>query len=137
MDMQSLDERMPVLESRLVFRRWIESDRVVILSRSILDDHIYPHGAGNLVENRTTWSVISAKGPSDCYLSVYVNMSMPIFPEGLSNAQPATGTLTDLMLQLSNKYSQRFGDRVQKAIFAHKGRATAEAVAALRPGPTV
>ncbi|OQS06567.1 hypothetical protein THRCLA_01388 [Thraustotheca clavata] len=103
----------PMLEARLALRRWIEEDRVVIVSRSIIEDQLYPHNQTHLIENRCSWSVIHAKSPTECYISVYMNMSLPIFPSNLQSEQPAVGTLTELMLEMANTGSEKFGARVR------------------------
>ncbi|KDO24886.1 hypothetical protein SPRG_09530 [Saprolegnia parasitica CBS 223.65] len=115
-DMRLHDPKLPTLESRLAHRRFNEPNRVVLLTRSIVDDGLYPHTQGHLIENRATWSVISSKGPNECYLAVYVNVALPIFPADVEAMQPAAGTLTELLLLLTASNSERFGARVQDAI---------------------
>ncbi|KDO21993.1 hypothetical protein SPRG_12852 [Saprolegnia parasitica CBS 223.65] len=115
-DMRLHDAKLPTLESRLAHRRFNEPNRVVLLTRSIVDDGLYPHTQGHLIENRATWSVISSRGPNECYLAVYVNVALPIFPADIEAMQPAAGTLTELLLQLTASNSERFGARVQDAI---------------------
>ncbi|EQC28169.1 hypothetical protein SDRG_13996 [Saprolegnia diclina VS20] len=115
-DMELHDSKLPTLESRLAHRRFNEPNRVVLLTRSIVDDGVFPHTPGHLIENRATWSVISYKGPNECYLAVYVNVALPIFPVDIEAMQPAAGTLTELLLQLTASNSERFGARVQDAI---------------------
>ncbi|OQR82343.1 hypothetical protein ACHHYP_16197 [Achlya hypogyna] len=86
------------LGSRLILRRYIEKDRIVLLWRSILHDELYPHADGQLIDNRCGWVVVYPKGPHTCYIQGYVTQMTPSLPA--AGAGPAVGTLTELFLQV-------------------------------------
>ncbi|EQC28170.1 hypothetical protein SDRG_13997 [Saprolegnia diclina VS20] len=114
------DPTMPTLEARVVYRRWMQSDRVIIAWHTILDDKLLPHSRGNLVENRFGWSVTHRKSPDESMLAVYGTMTTPSMHIDDESAQPAVGTLTELLLQMSKENGEKFGSRIRDAIIAYK-----------------
>ncbi|OQS01883.1 hypothetical protein THRCLA_05675, partial [Thraustotheca clavata] len=115
-DVQLQGLAMPTIESRLVSRRWIQDDRIVIVWRSIIQDHLYPHEPTHLIENAWGWAATYARSPNECYLSVYLNMTPPIFPCPLQ--QPPIGTLTEMLLKVTDKNRDQVGEIIQKAVLS-------------------
>ncbi|KDO24895.1 hypothetical protein SPRG_09539 [Saprolegnia parasitica CBS 223.65] len=120
------DPSMPVLEARIAMRRYVETDRVVTVWRSIIDDKLHPHKDGHLICKREGWSVLHADADgSESNMQMCMRLHMPIIPHALQAIQPAVGTLTELLLQAAEVNRDRFGCTLHRAIENHKKMRTA------------
>ncbi|OQS04232.1 hypothetical protein THRCLA_03523 [Thraustotheca clavata] len=108
------DESMPILESRDGIRRYVEPERVVLLWRSILEDHLIPHNESSMISNRWGWMVMQYKSPLECYVQGYVLTTTPIFP--VNAKQPTVGTLTELLIRVCQENKEKFGASMEKAV---------------------
>ncbi|OQR93875.1 hypothetical protein ACHHYP_02136 [Achlya hypogyna] len=117
-DMKLPDAMMPILEVRSASRRYVEPGRVVFAWRSILEDPCFPHDEKNLIDARIGWSVVETKGFDQCYVSMYEIVPTPIFPDTVTSREPAVGTWTELLLQSSHEFSERFNAAFTPALRA-------------------
>ncbi|OQS07739.1 hypothetical protein THRCLA_00265 [Thraustotheca clavata] len=132
-DLTLPDPKMPLLEARIVIRKYVEVNRLVIVWRTIVEDRLFPHTEGNLIGVREGWydyytipikiiirNVITANGENDCMMQMFVSTSTPIFPPALRSIQPAVGTLTELLLKATTENKVKFKSVLREAVAARQ-----------------
>ncbi|KAF0705309.1 hypothetical protein As57867_006856, partial [Aphanomyces stellatus] len=66
--------------SNLIRKRYVDVDRDVVVSRTVLDDPLAPQVRNGAIENKSAWFVASQdpRDPSQCRLTVIAHIKWPI-----------------------------------------------------------
>ncbi|OQS08026.1 hypothetical protein THRCLA_00003, partial [Thraustotheca clavata] len=115
-DLKLIDDSMPMLETRVALRRYIETNRIVFVWKAIVQDELYPHESSNLIGDQTGWVVFEDKGHGECSFQLYLTISTPIFPSNMTERQPAVGTWTELLLESIRQSKMKYVHHFERAL---------------------
>ncbi|OQR89214.1 hypothetical protein ACHHYP_06416 [Achlya hypogyna] len=91
---------MPPVEGRTIAHRFIEDNRVVIVSKSVLEDALCPVDPSHFIDNQCSWTVVQHSGPGKTRLMMYSRLTPPVATPASIEKGFTPGMYTDSILQL-------------------------------------
>ncbi|EQC25956.1 hypothetical protein SDRG_16174 [Saprolegnia diclina VS20] len=107
---------MPPVNGRLLARRFVESDRVVFVTRSIVDDALYPSDPSHFHDNQCSWIVVQQRGEHASWLSSYARFAPPTVTDDSTITDVTPGMYTDCILQLMDESGISIYDALQSVL---------------------
>ncbi|EQC28190.1 hypothetical protein SDRG_14014 [Saprolegnia diclina VS20] len=111
-----LGPSLPLVDGRLLAGRFVEADRVVFVTRSILDDALYPTDPSHFVDNQCGWIVVQRVDDATTRLTSYARFTPPMVSPDSTITDFSPGMYTDCVLQLVEKCGVSLHDMVQSVL---------------------
>ncbi|RHZ34564.1 hypothetical protein DYB31_000328 [Aphanomyces astaci] len=103
---------LPAVDGRLASKRFVSSNRVVIVYRSILDDVLLPHDSRHLQDNQSGWVVVEPWGDNGTKLSILTCQTPPLAPSQSIQA----GTMSEYMIGMFTQNAAAFDNAIATAL---------------------
>ncbi|KDO24900.1 hypothetical protein SPRG_09544 [Saprolegnia parasitica CBS 223.65] len=107
---------MPPINGRLLARRFVESNRIVFVTRSIVDDALFPSDPGHFHDNQCSWIVVEPRGEKATWLSSYARFAPPTVTDDSTITDVTPGMYTDCILQLMDESGISIFDALQSVM---------------------
>ncbi|KDO24902.1 hypothetical protein SPRG_09546 [Saprolegnia parasitica CBS 223.65] len=92
---------IPPIDGRLFLRRYIETGRIVFVSRSILDDALFPSDPTRFLDNQCAWIIVQRTGDATARLTSHARFSPPLVPRESTVTDFTPGMYTECLLELA------------------------------------
>ncbi|ETV76364.1 hypothetical protein H257_09401 [Aphanomyces astaci] len=110
---------LPAVDGRLASKRFVSSNRVVIVYRSILDDVLLPHDSQHLQDNQSGWVVVEPWGDNGTKLSILTCQTPPLAPSQSIQA----GAMSEYMIGMFTQNAAAFDNAIATALACPLGTA--------------
>ncbi|OQR87241.1 hypothetical protein ACHHYP_20412 [Achlya hypogyna] len=96
----SIDEHGPCIYMLYAVKRYVETNRVVFVLKTVLDDERYPPPEHMLVGNHTASIIVEAMGPKQTCRRLCVSGKLPSFPPEKSPLRESQMCITEVVLKV-------------------------------------
>ncbi|EQC25957.1 hypothetical protein SDRG_16175 [Saprolegnia diclina VS20] len=124
-----LPSALPPVNGRLLSQRFTEADRVVFVSRSIVDDALFPSDPSHFVDNQCCWIVVAQSGTHGAQLTSFARFTPPMVPATSSMPSNVTpGMYSEAILHILGQNSMSLASTITSVLEAQRYDNLTEAV---------